>query len=230
MNTPSNFRESKPRAKVLLLLASIAFLPVLCLAQSGVDSWGTELRFSKDGSLVITEEIKISVQPGEVVRGVSHKLPTHAGVFYQKTAHLNYTPLVGFIDSTSGKPVISNSGDEAKIQLRDTQALALGSHTFILQYKVEGSILKEAAMDSFAWPIVRPWKGGVRSYSVKIVPPEFMEPKSLVIRLMSQSGEKITSVVPSVTIGESDIVFNGKVDSGRLPLVVGIGFPRGFFP
>lgn len=230
MNTPGNIRESKLIPKILFLLASIALLPVLCLAQSGVDSWGTELRFSKDGSLVITEEIKISVQPGEVVRGVSHKLPTHAGVFYQKTARLNYTSLVGFIDSTSAKPVISNSGDQAKIQIRDAKALAPGSHTFILQYKVDGSILKEASMDSFAWPIVRPWKGGVRAYSVKIVPPEFMETKSLMLRLMNQTGERITSLVPTFKIEDSYVALSGKADSERLPLIVGIGFPKGFFP
>ncbi|MBN8550694.1 MAG: hypothetical protein J0M12_15375 [Deltaproteobacteria bacterium] len=229
MNTPNHFREFKLIAKLLLLLASIALLPVLCLAQSGVDSWGTELRFSKDGSLVITEEIKISVQPGEVVRGVSHKLPTHAGVFYQKTARLNYTSLVGFINSTSAKPIISNSGDQAKIQIRDAQVLAPGSHTFILQYKVDGSILKEASMDSFAWPIVRPWKGGVRAYSVKIVPPEFMDPKSLMLRLMHRSGETIASVSPSVAVEESSLSFNGNADAKHLPLIVGIGFPKGFF-
>lgn len=205
----------------------------LCIAKNGhaadgVEKWSTELRFSKDGSVLITEEIVAMVAPGEVVRGAGHLLPQRAGVFYKKTPVLAYEALLGFIDSKSAVIGIETQQGVPRVTLRRADPLTAGVHVYLLQYKVAGAILKDAQAAAFAWPVVTTWKGGVRVYQIKIIPPEFVEPSSLIVRLLRKSDQKIISKEPLLALQDGGIQFSGDADQDGA-LVLGINFPIGFF-
>ncbi len=193
-----------------------------------VDSWNTELRIARTGEVTITEELTLFFASSPKSSSIAHMIPGKRGFLDPKAPSVAVEALLGFIDSKPTSLEISEVGKLKKITLHQSHDLSPGSHSFVFQYKTRDLIVRGEKEDTLIWPVAQRSKGPIRSFQVKIVPPEYYEPKNIQLRRMEFIKGALVTTVPEVSVASDFVTVSGTPVVEQQSSYIFVGLTAGF--
>ncbi|GIZ10763.1 DUF2207 domain-containing protein [Pseudomonas sp. NCCP-436] len=149
-------------------------LPLAALAQERIEDFSVRLQIEEDGSLLVTERIRVRAAGQEIRRGIYRDLP----VRYQLPSGLTQSSPLSLLEITrngSEEPVRSeHNGAWQRFYIGTPEVLLEpGRHTYVLRYRVERALLHHPDSDELYWNVTgNGWVFPIRRAMVEVRLPQ----------------------------------------------------------
>ncbi|WP_279639081.1 DUF2207 domain-containing protein [Sphingomicrobium sediminis] len=197
-------------------------------AQEVIRNFHAEATVQKDGSILVSETIRVRALGREIRRGIFRDIPTR----YAGDAGSRFNVGFEFIDATrNGRPEeakVTRKGNGVNIRLGNADTmLPSGEHTYRIRYRLGRAVGRFEEFDSLYWNVTgHGWSFPIERSSAIIRLPEdaeFLEWDSFAGR---QGDKGIPAAMTRRDEREIRFEFNGTLRAGQ-GLTVAASFPKG---
>lgn len=135
-------------------LAALALMlaPVALHAEERIRDFNSDVRIAQDGTLTVTETIKLVSEGNEIKRGINRDFPTRYRNRFGQTTRVTFA-----VDSVTrdGKPepyTVSGLGNGERVRIGQADVfLENGDHTYVITYRTSRQLHFDKDFDELYW-------------------------------------------------------------------------------
>ncbi|WP_260484139.1 DUF2207 domain-containing protein [Sphingomicrobium flavum] len=158
----------------LLMLAMLFAAPSLARADERILSFHSDIKIAQDGSLDITESIRVRAENIQIRRGIYRELPTRYRGESGRVVDVGFELIDTWLDGAPVTTRIEHEANGVRIRMGDADRLvARGEHVYAIRYRVKRAIGFFDGYDEIYWNITgNDWSFPIDRASTAIALPQ----------------------------------------------------------
>jgi uncharacterized membrane protein YgcG len=155
------------------VLLCLLLLPALAGAQESIQDFNVTLQVLRDGSLLVTERIRVKAEGQQIQRGIYRDVP-HSYLEDHGLLHRSPVTLLGATRDGQFEPVrVERNGAWQRFYLGSSNlVLSPGEYSYELRYQVERALLFHPDTDELYWNVTgNQWSLPIAKASVEVLLP-----------------------------------------------------------
>ncbi|MBW0145177.1 DUF2207 domain-containing protein [Sphingomicrobium clamense] len=144
------------RALLAVLIAFLTLFASPAAAQERIQSFHSNLDIEEDGTLTVTETIRVMVEGRQIRRGIFRDLPTRYELPNGGNAKVGFTFLDASLDGRDVPTKLERMSNGVRIRIGDPDVLVShGSHAYRIRYSVRRAVghFEDKPMDELWWNV-----------------------------------------------------------------------------
>ncbi|MBN8548508.1 MAG: hypothetical protein J0M12_04255 [Deltaproteobacteria bacterium] len=223
-----------PQRRVLLFF--ILSLPFLCAlgsayAESHITSFEAEVRLRKDATVIITETVQVDLAPQPASVGIIFSIPKRTLGVNRKVRSGNVLVNYVFRDGQKEEFRIESTPEAFLVHTGGKNAVTPGLRTYTIQFERPHVIDRGVEYDGFSIALPGKWSWAVDQTSLSFRFPEFLDPKTAVLRatVSSYSSTAVSEKTLPLSVTEERITIDypTRLSAGET-LWIEVKLPKGF--
>ena len=219
--------------KLVIVAGALFLLPdsLVLAAEEKIDDYQSEIVVNKDGSLNVTETIRVTATGNKIQRGIYRDFPTLYTKKYFIRIELPFTVLSVTRDGRPEPYYTENRENGVRIYLGNKHLrVPPGEHTYKILYTTNFQLGYFKKHDELYWNVTgNGWDFPIERVTATVTPPEIPRDKVTHEAYTGTQGAKHRNVTSSVNAATGSVDFKTtkplRVHEG---LTIVVGFPKGF--
>ena len=138
----------------LALLAALVLGAAPAHAQEVIRNFHADYAIQRDGSMIVTETIRVRAEGREIRRGIFRTLPTRYEDRLGARVNVGFTFLDAVRDGAAETADVSRQSNGVRIRLGDASTfLSTGEHSYRLRYRIERAVGRFDEYDELYWNV-----------------------------------------------------------------------------
>jgi hypothetical protein len=200
----------KPHPVRALLLAFLALATALstttlspALAEEAIEDFSSEVVLHRDGTVLVTETIRVRAEGIEIKRGIYRDIPTTVRDAEGRGRCIDFNLLSVTRDGQPEPHFTEQRGDFTRIYAGDKNVfLSVGSYTYVLTFETDHQISWTEDRPQLIWDVTGDWDFPIKQTTFRLTLPSGVAP----VRWDAYTGDG----------GERGTDFKGGVTNGTL--------------
>ncbi len=161
------------RTASLLFLLTVFSFTGKAFAYEGILSYESDIRIRSDGSLLVTDRLRIHALGQDILHGIYRDIPLRYRDDDGNRRHLGFRLIGVYRDGQPENYRLSNRGSGKHLSIgAEDRLLAAGTHDYIITYTLRRAVNFDDAHDHLHWNVTgNGWTFPIRQAVIRIHPP-----------------------------------------------------------
>ena len=212
------------------LVAALAalFIAAPAAAEERIRDFASDIVIAKDGTLDVTETIRVQVDNDAINHGIFREIPTRYNAPHGRRVKVGFTLVETRLDGQPEPNTSETMSNGVRIKIGDADRIVpIGEHVYTIRYRATRMLGRFDGYDELYWNVTgNGWRFPIDQASVTIALPSPAKFGQRAIYTGYQGETSSNATVTSESPGTISFATNATLEAGQ-GLTVAAAFPKG---